>query len=1111
MTFRILLVAAVVLGLCNTGLSLDPKKTLRQYIHEAWNTGNGLPQNSVIAIYQSKDGYMWFATQEGVVRFDGSHFTIFDRTSTPEFAVNSIQRIMSAPDGTIYFAGQNYISLTRYQNGVFHGFGKTEGFDGKPSNTAGIDSTGAVWILSNHGVLRLESDRFVHYGRTDGLCSDSVYGIYADREHRVWFRCDLGLSVYENGKFVSYGAKDGVITDSIWSLYEDREGTMWIGTQHGINKFSNGVFTTLTKKDGLHNEVIQAMYEDTRHQFYFGSDRGVELYADGKFTVILNKDGSPGNSIARIFEDREGTIWVVPRAKGIQRVKNGALESFTKADGLSENDVRAAYEDNEGSLWIGTYGAGLDRLRDSKFITYSTEDGLAQNLIQSVFEDKDQNWWIGTFSSGLNLYKDGTVKTFNDKNGLPSNAIGPIAQDKSGAIWIGTTDAGIARYANGKFTTFTVKDGLVNNAANSMVIDKSGTLWIGSFSGITKYADGKFTVVHNDATDAVFAMCEGADGSIWSGGLAGLGHIVQGTYATVPMPDTLVGAGIFGLYQDIEGTLWIGTGGHGIIRYKDGKFVSISPRNGLFDYNSYCLLEDEFGNIWSDCNKGIYRVSKREMNDFCDGKIPAVTCTSYGTGDGMKNRECNGGVTPNAWKMHDGRLAFSAVGGLTTIYPADIKLNMVPPPVVIEQMLADQKPFDPKANNTFAPGTEKFQFTYAGISFLGGDKVKFKYKLEPFEKDWVDAGHRHEAFYTHIPPGEYSFKVIAANNDGVWNELGASTAFVLKPFFYQSTWFLAMCILGFVGVGPGIYLMRVRSLKQREIELTRIVEARTADLQKEKENVERALNDLKDAQHQLVLSEKMASLGQLTAGIAHEIKNPLNFVNNFSALSDELMVELQEEFDKKKDSFDERSRVNIEEIMSSLRQNVNKINEHGKRADSIVRGMLLHSRGKTGERQMTDLNALLAEYTSLAYHGMRAQDSSFNVKIETKFDDTIGQVNIVPQDLSRVFLNIINNGCYAANDKKKRAPNGFAPTISVSSKNLGNKFEVRIRDNGNGIPQSVIEKIFNPFFTTKPAGAGTGLGLSMSYDIVTQEHKGEIRVDTKEGEYAEFIITIPKM
>jgi signal transduction histidine kinase len=254
----------------------------------------------------------------------------------------------------------------------------------------------------------------------------------------------------------------------------------------------------------------------------------------------------------------------------------------------------------------------------------------------------------------------------------------------------------------------------------------------------------------------------------------------------------------------------------------------------------------------------------------------------------------------------------------------------------------------------------------------------------------------------------------------------------------------------------------------------------------------------------------MASLGQLTAGIAHEIKNPLNFINNFAVLSHDLTADLRKELLAERDRVDKKRALEIEDILRDLEQNVAKINEHGKRADSIVRGMLLHSRGKAGERQNTDLNALLAEYTNLAYHGMRAQDNTFNVRIETDFDPTIGSVSIVPQDLSRAFLNIVNNACYAANEKRRTARNGFSPVVRVSARNLEDRVEIRIRDNGNGIPQTIREKIFNPFFTTKPAGVGTGLGLSLSYDIITQEHNGSIVVDTKEGEFTEFIVVIPR-
>ncbi len=288
------------------------------------------------------------------------------------------------------------------------------------------------------------------------------------------------------------------------------------------------------------------------------------------------------------------------------------------------------------------------------------------------------------------------------------------------------------------------------------------------------------------------------------------------------------------------------------------------------------------------------------------------------------------------------------------------------------------------------------------------------------------------------------------------------------------------------------------------------VEARTQELQEKNQELATTLKKLKATQEQIIAQEKLASLGALTAGIAHEIKNPLNFVNNFAELSAELTEELLEEIENQKDRLDPESKEYIEEILSDLEQNVKKINQHGKRADNIVRGMLMHSGGKAGERQPTDINALLAEYVNLAYHGMRAKDTSFNITIETNYDDSLAPLNVVPQNISRVFLNVINNACYAAHEKKKQIGEGFLPQLLVSTKNLSDRVEIRIRDNGKGIPQESLDKIFNPFFTTKPTGEGTGLGLSISHDIIVQEHRGEIKIETEAGSYAEFIITLPK-
>jgi len=291
--------------------------------------------------------------------------------------------------------------------------------------------------------------------------------------------------------------------------------------------------------------------------------------------------------------------------------------------------------------------------------------------------------------------------------------------------------------------------------------------------------------------------------------------------------------------------------------------------------------------------------------------------------------------------------------------------------------------------------------------------------------------------------------------------------------------------------------------------LDSLVEVRTQELAQKNDSLEGALRRLHEAQQQLILQEKMASLGGLTAGIAHEIKNPLNFVNNFAELAADLSRELKEEFETQRDRLDAETLRFIDDLLSDMELNLSKIAEHGKRADSIVQGMLLHSRGTPGERRPTDLNALLDEYVNLAYHGMRAQDSAFNISLEKSYDPAVGIINVAPQDLSRVFLNITNNACYATRERKRAAGDSYSPTLWVTTRRLDGRAEVRIRDNGVGIPRDIRDKVFNPFFTTKPAGQGTGLGLSMSYDIVIAGHGGELVVDSEEGSFTEFILRLP--
>lgn len=298
-------------------------------------------------------------------------------------------------------------------------------------------------------------------------------------------------------------------------------------------------------------------------------------------------------------------------------------------------------------------------------------------------------------------------------------------------------------------------------------------------------------------------------------------------------------------------------------------------------------------------------------------------------------------------------------------------------------------------------------------------------------------------------------------------------------------------------------------MRDYNVTLEREVMERTIELQRKTDDLAKALDNLNATQDQLILNEKMASLGALTAGIAHEIKNPLNFVNNFADLTTELVEELNEEIAKLR-AGDTGAQEDVSALLHDIEGNVKKILEHGRRADSIVRSMLLHSRGVSGQRGETDINKLLDEYVHLTYHGMRALDNTFNIDFDLVYDENIGQVQIVPQDISRVFLNILNNACYATNERARRQREGYKPKLTVRTKDLGDRVEIRIRDNGTGIPEDIQQNVFNPFFTTKPAGKGTGLGLSISYDIIVKEHQGEISYESKPDEYTEFLIILPK-
>jgi signal transduction histidine kinase len=387
-------------------------------------------------------------------------------------------------------------------------------------------------------------------------------------------------------------------------------------------------------------------------------------------------------------------------------------------------------------------------------------------------------------------------------------------------------------------------------------------------------------------------------------------------------------------------------------------------------------------------------------------------------------------------------------------------------------------------------------FRFAALHFKRPEANQIRYRLEPQETEWVDAGERTEASYTNLAPGEYTFRVIAANSDGVWNAEGASLRLVIEPPWWTRWWAYIVYALALGAAVFGIDRYQRSRIARRQRE-----ELRESELRHAKE-IEAAYRQLQQTKEQLVQQEKLASLGSLTAGIAHEIKNPLNFVNNFAEVNAELAQELDEAVER--GDFDE-----ARQILADLRGNAEQITKHGKRADSIVRSMMQHARGESSERETVVVNDYVGEYVGLAWHGMRARDHGFSAEVIREFADDAGSVSVQPQEIGRVLLNLLNNAFHAVQEKAEFAGDSFVPEVRVATRRSGDSVEIRVSDNGSGIPEGLREKIFEPFFTTKATGEGTGLGLSLSHEIVTQGHGGSLTVGASNGGGAEFVVRLP--
>lgn len=798
-----------------TSLSVDASPTSSEYRIDVWQTSDGLPGNTVTALQQTQDGYLWIGTLNGLVRFDGIRFKVFGESS--ELPNIRVLALLAARDGALWI-GTEGGGLVRWQAGAFRVFNHQDGLPSETVMTLAEDGEGQIWAGTLAGLACWREGRFEAPPRSSVEAGLPVSGVAIDRENGLWVVTSgrLLLSRDRRQALSRPPAAEPSAFSSVLAAEAGRSGQLWFGGANGyIGAVSNGVVHVFREQPGQLLEATYALCEARNGDLWVGTaNGGLRRLREGRFTSLTTQEGLSDNSVRCLLEDREGNLWVGTVGGGLNRVKVRKVTPFTTRDGLAHNVVMSLAEDNEGTVWVGSNCGGLSAGRDGIFSPFYANYLLDNECIWSLLPGSEGSLWVGTWGGGLFQIRGKEVRNYSVTRPGNDEPVVALAEDGSGGLWLGTMQAGLKRFRDGKVSAGPTGLPGLSHPVTSVVQDPGGPLWIGtSGGGLHRWHSGQ---------DRVFSRREG-------------------------LPSDFVRT----LYRDGTGGLWIGTGG-GLAFLRHEKLTAFTRAQGLPDEVISQILEDDRGFLWFGSNQGIFRILKAELQEVVEGHATVVSPVAYGRAEGMESLECTGGFHPSGLKTRDGRLWFSTVKGLVMVDPANSSFNETPPPVVIEEvradgvvLAADSEGFSGRSRSGagrqvepalhIGPGTQRVDFRFTALSLVAPERNRFRYRLEGLEADWLEAGPQRTVAYPRLPPGRYTFHVAACNNDGVWNRSGASLAFQVRPHVWQTWWFRVAGLAAILGGGGwlvrtvAVHRLRrkVRRLQQEhavERERTRIAQ-----------------------------------------------------------------------------------------------------------------------------------------------------------------------------------------------------------------------------------------------------------------------------------------------
>ena len=763
-------------------------------VFRSWGTAMGLPQNTVNAIMQTGDGYLWLGTRDGLARFDGVRFTVF---------------------------------------------GLSDGLRSVEIQTLFVDRTGTLWIGTSGGGLNYWSGGRIENVRLSELSAvaDTVNAFAEDAQGRLWIGTTAGLRILEKGEFVQIKALAALERAGIRALQRDQRGAMWIATlSQGLYEFRDGAVAESAGPAPQERIAAYCLLEDHDGNLWASIGNGTLLSRQhGEWKSYTETNGLPFAYITSLMQEADGTIWAGSLDDGLYCFEAGRFSPLRKEQGLSANDVRSLSRDREGNVWVGTRTGGINRLSRRKLVSFGAAQGLTNDYTRSVAETADGTLWVGTIGGGLYRGEAGKFRPVAPY----FSSVESVLATSDGSLWWGASRGMFCWKGGNEIGSYTNKPWLSSAAVTALCEDQQGSLWVGTSQGRLGHIEkGEFTEFPiRIARGAITGLAREKDGSLWVGSTAGgLKRIRLGSDSVFSLTN-LPSQAIRTLYLDDEDALWIGTAGGGLNCWRKDRLSTFTSRQGLGADSIVQIVEDDDRNLWLGCNRGILRVRKADLNDLSAGKLAFIHPRTFGINDGMPVEECSSGYFPAGLKTKAGLICISTVKGLVFLDPRRQESYNQPPAVLLEEVLVNGLVCAPQADSvggkkasdpvtappvrrfTIPPGGREVELHYTGISFGSPEKLRFRYRLKPLDQDWVEADERRTAYYHNLTPGQYSFSVLAGNADGVWSEAGPSLAITLRPYFWESSWFLAASVLAGLGLLAGTVRLAERRRYKRRLEL----------------------------------------------------------------------------------------------------------------------------------------------------------------------------------------------------------------------------------------------------------------------------------------------------